>query len=228
MFDTVEETPKKDILAGLAARAGDLVAVGTCAAFGGISANCSVEACGLQYDKEVPGGFLGTGFTSGNGRPVINLPGCPVHPDIVKCVLATLAAGGPCKLNSLNAPHDWYNMLVHQGCTRNEYHEYRVEDSDFGERGCMFFHMGCRAPLAHGPCNKVLWNSRNSKTRSGVPCFGCTQPEFPQDEPFFQTSNIEGIPLALPEGVDRAHYMAYKGMAAAAAPDRLKKRETGV
>jgi hydrogenase small subunit len=60
----------------------------------------------------------------------------------------------------------------------------------------------------------------------GVPCFGCTRPDFPQPYPFFQTRNIEGIPLELPDGVDRAHYLAYKGMAAAAAPQRLKDRKT--
>ena len=32
----------------------------------------------------------------------------------------------------------------------------------------------------------------------------------------------------LPKGVDRAHYMAYKGMAAAAAPKRLDGRETRI
>jgi len=37
-----------------------------------------------------------------------------------------------------------------------------------------------------------------------------------------------GIPLELPEGISRAHYMAYKGMAAAAAPERLKTRKTGI
>jgi hydrogenase small subunit len=74
----------------------------------------------------------------------------------------------------------------------------------------------------------VLWNNQSSKTRVGVPCFGCTRPDFPQQYPFFQTRNIEGIPLELPEGVSRAHYMAYKGMAAAAAPKRLKTRKTGI
>jgi Ni,Fe-hydrogenase I small subunit len=119
-------------------------------------------------------------------------------------------------------------MLVHQGCTRNEYHEYRVEEEGFGERGCLFFHLGCHGPLAYGPCNKLLWNQRSSKPGVGVPCFGCTRPDFPQSYPFFQTRNIEGIPLELPNGIDRAHYMAYKGLAAAAAPQRLKKRKTKV
>jgi Ni,Fe-hydrogenase I small subunit len=118
--------------------------------------------------------------------------------------------------------------MVHQGCTRNEYHEYRVEESDFGELGCLFFHMGCAGPLVPGPCNKLLWNRQSSKPRAGVPCFGCTDPEFPKATPFFQTPNIEGIPLSLPMGVNRAHYMVYKGMAAAAAPERLKERTSKV
>jgi len=119
-------------------------------------------------------------------------------------------------------------VMVHQGCTRNEYHEYRVEEVKFGERGCLFFYMGCHGPLVTGPCNKILWNRRSSKTRVGVPCFGCTRPDFPQPYPFFETRNIEGIPLELPDGVSRAHYLAYKGMAAAAAPERLIKRKPGI
>ncbi|NOY14248.1 MAG: NADH:ubiquinone oxidoreductase, partial [Deltaproteobacteria bacterium] len=79
--------------------------------------------------------------------------------------------------------------------------------------------------LTSGPCNKLLWNRRSSKTNVGVPCVGCTDPGFPQPYPFFATPNIADVPLELPAGVDRAHYLAYKGMAAAAAPARLKKRK---
>jgi hydrogenase small subunit len=82
--------------------------------------------------------------------------------------------------------------------------------------------------VTHGPCNKLLWNGRSCKTRAGVPCSGCTRPDFPSPDPAFRTRNIGGMPLEMPEGVDRAHYMAYKGMAAAAAPARLKERKTRV
>jgi hydrogenase small subunit len=184
-----------------------------------------VEATGLQFLKWDKGGFLGEDFTSAGELPVINLPGCPCHCDTVTGVLSALAAGEQVRLNELNMPVEHYGMMVHQGCTRNEYHEYRVEENHFGEKGCLFFHMGCHGPLAYGPCNRTLWNRRSSKTRVGVPCFGCTRPDFPQPYPFFQTRNIEGIPLELPDGVDRAHYLAYKGMAAAA-PQRLKDRKT--
>lgn len=228
MYDLVAGHPKKDLVAGLASQARFVLAVGTCASFGGIGADGAVEACGAQFLKWEKGGFLGAEFTTRSGLPVINLPGCPCHCDVVAGTLTALLGGQSMPLSEFNTPLTWYGLLVHQGCTRNEYHEYRVEDQGFGEKGCLFFHMGCHGPLAYGPCNKVLWNQRSSKTRVGVPCFGCTRPDFPQPYPFFYTGNIEGIPKQLPDGVDRAHYMAYKGMAAAAAPARLRDRKTRV
>jgi len=228
MFDEIFGKPKKDLVASLAKRAKYILAVGTCASFGGIGVNTEIEATGLQFIKAEEGGFLGKEFKSASGLPVINLPGCPCHCDILVGTLAALISESPLEFGEYNTPLEWYSMMVHQGCTRNEYHEYRVEDRKFGEKGCMFFHLGCHGPLVHGPCNKLLWSKRSSKTRVGVPCFGCTRPDFPQHYPFFETRNIEGIPIELPEGISRAHYMAYKGMAAAAAPHRLTTRKTGI
>jgi len=227
-FDMLPAGPKKDLIQALAHKAQFVLAVGTCASFGGIGADSDIMASGLQFTKWEMGGLLGQGFRTLSGYPVINLPGCPCHCEVVVGTLSAVAADMPLDLGHYNTPTNWYGVMVHQGCTRNEYHEYRVEEKKFGERGCLFFYMGCHGPLVTGPCNKVLWNRRSSKTRVGVPCFGCTRPDFPQQYPFFQTRNIEGIPIELPDGVSRAHYMAYKGMAAAAAPKRLIKRKTGI
>jgi hydrogenase small subunit len=227
-YDEFDGKPKKDLVASLAKRAKNILAIGTCASFGGFGANTETEATGLQFLRWEKGGFLGEEFRSESGLPIVNLPGCPCHCDIVTGTLSALVSETPLELGEYNTPIEWYGMMVHQGCTRNEYHEYRVEDRKFGEKGCMFFHLGCHGPLVHGPCNKLLWNKRSSKTRVGVPCFGCTRPDFPQQYPFFETRNIEGIPIELPEGISRAHYMAYKGMAAAAAPERLTTRKTGI
>jgi len=228
MYNTFDGKPKKDILGALVRKAKIVIAVGTCASFGGIGANGEVEATGLQFLKKEKGGFLGAEFKTVVDLPVINLPGCPCHHEVLVGTLTALCMESPLPLNKYNAPVEWFNLLIHQGCVRNEYHEYRVEDADFGSRGCLFFHLGCRGPLAHGPCNKLLWNKRNSKTRVGIPCVGCTGPDFPREYAFFKTRNIAGIPIELPEDIDRAHYLAYKGMAAAAAPERLKKRLTWV
>lgn len=223
-YDLLDERPKLEIVRQLAAQAEVVLAVGTCAAYGGIGNIGMVDAHGLQFDGAEPGGALGAEFRSGCGSPVINLPGCPVHYDVFADVLLGLVEGQLPELNDNQAPRQWFDMLVHQGCLRNEYHEFRVEEREFGSRGCLFFHRGCRGPLTSGPCNKLLWNRRSSKTNVGGPCVGCTDPGFPQAHPFFQTPNIADVPLELPAGVDRAHYLAYKGMAAAAAPERLKKR----
>jgi uptake hydrogenase small subunit len=227
-FDMLPDGPRKDFIHALAKQARVVLAVGTCASFGGIGADSEVMAGGLQFKKWEMGGLLGQTFVSPAGYPVINLPGCPCHCDVLVGTLSALANDEPVTLGHYNTPVDWYGVMVHQGCTRNEYHEYRVEEKRFGERGCLFFYMGCHGPLVTGPCNKALWNRRSSKTRAGVPCFGCTRPDFPQHYPFFETRNIEGIPIELPDGVSRAHYMAYKGMAAAAAPKRLMDRKSSI
>ncbi len=228
LFDRWNGRPKKDLISELARQAGYVVAAGTCASFGGLGVSGEIEATGLQFKGREAGGFLGKDFRSRHGLPVLNLSGCPVHPAVVAGALGALVEGVPLELDDLNRPLEWFGTLVHQGCSRNEYHEFRVEEQDFGSRGCLFFHLGCHGPLAYGPCNKFLWNSGSSKPRVGVPCFGCTEPEFPQQAPFFVTPNIEGIPLTLPPGVRRAHYMVYKGMAAVAAPERLTERQNRV
>ncbi len=225
-FDTLHNRPKKDLIITLARRARYVVAAGTCAAYSGIGAPGQVEATGLQFHKDVKGGLLGKQFLSAAGLPVINLSGCPVHPAVLSDTLLALAGNEQLELNDLNEPADWFGTFVHQGCVRNEYHEYRVEENHFGERGCLFFHLGCRGPLTRGPCNKMRWNRRNSKPNAGAPCVGCTHPRFPLDYPFFRTRSIADVPMELPDGVDRAHYLAYKGIAAAAGPERLKERKT--
>jgi len=228
MFDARGGRPRKDLVVALARRARYVIALGTCASFGGFGVAGEIDATGLQFTRAERGGLLGDKFRSGSGLPVLNLAGCPCHQDVLGGTLMALQAEAEPALDEYQRPLDWYGTMVHQGCTRNEYHEYRIEEEAFGEKGCLFFHMGCQGPLTGGPCNKHLWNQRSSKTRVGVPCFGCTSPEFPSEAAFFATRNIEGIPLALPKGVKRAHYMAYKAMAAAAAPERLKTRSTEV
>ncbi|MCB1862302.1 MAG: NADH:ubiquinone oxidoreductase, partial [Gammaproteobacteria bacterium] len=64
-----------------------------------------------------------------------------------------------------------------------------------------------------------------SKTRAGVPCFGCTSPDFPHDNDLFRTEKIGEVPLRLPLGVERPRYMAYKNLARAAAPARVREKK---
>ncbi|EGV30273.1 NADH ubiquinone oxidoreductase 20 kDa subunit [Thiorhodococcus drewsii AZ1] len=227
LYDTWRSRPKIEIVRELAGIAGSVVAMGTCAAFGGVHAAPPnpTDCTGMQFMQATPGGLLGPGWRSRGGQPVINVAGCPAHPNTMTKVLAMLLEGTPIPLDELNRPAPFFSSLVHQGCTRNEYHEYDAEDDVLGGRGCMFFSLGCRGPLTPAPCNVDLWNGRSSKTRAGVPCFGCVSPAFPPNRDLFETPKIGTIPKMLPLGVSRAKYMAYKNLAKAAAPERIINRE---
>lgn len=230
MYDTIHRRPKMDIVQSLCQKADYVIAMGTCASYGGIPAAPPnpTDALGLQYFKDEPGGLLEHDWKSKSGYPVINLAGCPVHPSIMVETLVMILSGVQIELDHIHRPVEFYNSIIHQGCTRNEYHEFDVEDSTLGGNACMFFNLGCQAPYTSGLCNVKLWNKRGSKTRIGTPCFGCTTPRFPLDRDLFATKKIGDIPAELPLGVKRANYMAYKGLAKAATPQRLNDRQTKV
>jgi uptake hydrogenase small subunit len=80
MYDTFAHQPKKDLIRSLCDHADYVLAMGTCAAFGGIPAAPPnpTESTGLQFTNDVPGGLLPAAWRSRSGKPVVNLPGCPV------------------------------------------------------------------------------------------------------------------------------------------------------
>lgn len=228
-YDSFLGQAKKDIVASLCEKATFVTAMGTCACFGGIVAAPPnpTTAVGLQWSGERPKGLLDPDWRSAGGLPVINIAGCPAHPNtMVQTLIDLTLLGSSLELDDLNRPKHFYNTMVHQGCTRNEYHEYDVEETSFGERGCLFFNLGCQGPKTRGTCNSILWNNQKSKPRAGVPCVGCTSPSFPMSKDIFQTDKINDVPVELPLGVKRPYYMDYKGLAKVATPQRLKTRNT--
>jgi NiFe hydrogenase small subunit HydA len=220
---------KHRVIEALAGRARHVVAMGTCAAFGGVHAAPPnpTDCVGLQFSGERPGGLLPAQWRARGGLPVVNVAGCPAHPLAMTGTLAFLAAGLPLALDAINRPRQWFDVPVHSGCSRNEYHEYDVEDTELGGDACLFFNLGCKGPVTRAVCNTELWNRRSSKTRVGVPCFGCTGPGFPADGNLFVTEKLGTVPLKLPEGVDRPKYMAYKQLAKQAMPGRLREGKGG-
>jgi NiFe hydrogenase small subunit HydA len=229
MFDSFRGRAKKDIVASLCEHAHVVVAMGTCAAFGGVPASGGnpTDAVGMQYLREEPeGGLLERSYRSKAGLPVINVSGCPAHPNTMVQTLIWALTGAKMELDHLNRPLEFFSTLVHQGCTRNEYHEFDVEEHQLGKAGCLYFNLGCEGPNTMATCNSILWNNQSSKTRAGVPCFACTSPSFPKPHPLFQTEKLGDVPVVMPLGVSRAAYMSYKGLAKAAAPVRLVERKT--
>lgn len=198
-----------DWVVSLAPRARHVVAVGTCATYGGVTSaggNPS-DAVGVQYEGAHPGGALPGSFRAKDGLPVINVAGCPTHPGWVTETLMLLAeeALGPADLDTLGRPLFYAQHLVHHGCTKNEFYEYKASAEGLGELGCMMEHLGCIGTQAVGDCNIRPWNGEGSCTRGNYPCINCTAPEF--EEPrhsFTETPKIAGIPIGLPSDMPKA------------------------
>ena len=130
-----------------------MLAVGSCAAWGGVTAagESPTDAYGLQYEDELPGGLLGAEFRSASGLPVINIAGCPTHPNWVLDTLAALAADSlaAADLDALARPRFYADQLVHHGCTRNEYYEFKASAVKPSDLGCLMEHMGCKGTQVH-------------------------------------------------------------------------------
>jgi hydrogenase small subunit len=234
-FNMFADRPMKDWVADLCKVANAVVAIGDCACWGGIPATAPnpVDNIGLQYVKRSHGGYLGADFKSQWGLPVINIPGCPAHPDWVTQILVAISTGRAkdIALDDLQRPVTFFKTFTQTGCTRVQFFEYKQSPKEFGQgtrTGCLFYEFGCRGPMTHSPCNRILWNRQSSKTRAGMPCTGCTEPEFPFHDlmpgTVFKTQKISGvIPEELPEGVDHVTYMALAAAARIAAPKWSKE-----
>lgn len=222
------ERPMIHWVSALAARARHVVAVGSCAAFGGMSAGGPnpTDACGLQFEGAHPGGLLGADFRSGSGLTVVNVAGCPPHPDWIAETLIALAQDSlrAQDLDLYGRPRFFADRLAHHGCTRNEFYEYKASARTPSDLGCLMEHLGCLGTQAHGDCNIRLWNGSGSCTRGGYACINCTAPELEEPgHPFVETPTVAGIPVGLPADMPKAWFVALASLSKAATPERLRK-----
>lgn len=212
----------------LAARARHTLAIGTCAAWGGVTSGGPnpTDACGLQYDGDVSGGLLGTDYRSAGGVPVINVAGCPTHPGWVVETLLALAQHefGAADLDALGRPRFYADQLVHHGCARNEFYEFKASAEKASDLGCLMENLGCKGTQAHADCNLRPWNGNGSCTDGGYACISCTEPGFEEPgHPFAQTPKVAGIPIGLPADMPKAWFVALAALSKSATPKRVRE-----
>lgn len=212
----------------LAQRARYVVAVGSCAAFGGIPAHASVPtgATGLQFLGEREGALLGRDWRSSGGLPVVNVTGCAPHPGWLTETLMGLAEGilQESDLDRFGRPRFWADHLVHHGCVRNEFYEFKASATKPSHLGCLLENLGCKGTQAAGDCNLRGWNGGWSCPNAGYACINCTAPGF--EDPigsFLETTKVAGIPVGLPVDMPKAWYVALSVLAKSATPDRVRK-----
>ena len=214
------DRPMQDWVRDLSKLAGYVVAIGDCAAWGGIPAvpPNPTESTGMQFFKDKKGGFLGEDFVSKEGWPVINIPGCPAHPDWITQILVAISTGRikDVLIDDLHRPKTYFTDFVQTGCT-NAINFSKKIDGGFGKRGgCLFYEVGCRGTMTRASCNRILWNRQSSKTRANHPCLGCTEPGFPHHDlvkgSVFKTMKYLGVlPQNIPSGSSRLGYYAKAG-----------------
>ena len=224
--------PLTDWVSRLAAQARWVFAIGSCTAYGGFSASTPgnpLEACGLQFDEHTPGGLLGAGFRSAGGLPVVNIAGCPTHPGWVVDTLEKLAIEGlqPSDLDAYGRPLLYASELVHHGCPRNEYYEFKASAEKHSDLGCLMENLGCKGTQAHADCNLRIWNGSGSCLRGGFACVACTEPGFESPGHAFQeTPKLAGIPIGLPTDMPKAWFVALAALSKSATPPRVRENAT--
>ena len=153
-----------------------VLAVGTCAAFGGLPAAAPN-----------PTGAMGIAELMAHGlvprRPLINLPGCPPIPEAMSAVLAHRVAFGRFpELDAQGRPVAFYGETVHDRCSRRGHYEagrFAKTFDDAGARaGWCLLELGCKGPTTRNACSTLRWNGVSNPVESGHPCLGCSEAGF--------------------------------------------------
>ncbi len=178
----------------LAPRAWAVVTAGTCSAYGGIHAMAgNPTGCMGLAD------YLGWSWRSRAGIPIVNVPGCPVHPDNFMEVLLYLLyqAAGKAPMIPLDEqlrPTWLFSQTVHEGCDRGGYYEQADFAGAYGSSRCLV-KLGCWGPVVQCNVGKRGWiNGVGGCANVGGVCIGCTMPGFP--DKFMQPSFLDEPPGA--------------------------------
>jgi hydrogenase small subunit len=161
-------------LESLGSNALAIVALGTCASFGGIPAAAPNPTQCLSVEEALKAARIAT--------PVINVSGCPPHPDWFVGTLASILLFGlpkPEDLDEHRRPKAFYGALIHENCPRRAYYDEGKFAKKLSDPGCLY-ELGCKGPVTYADCPTRLWNHGvNWCVGSGGLCHGCVEPAFP-------------------------------------------------
>jgi hydrogenase small subunit len=176
---TGQPIPTVDWIDRIAPHAWAALAAGTCATYGGIHAMAgNPTGCMGLAD------YLGWGWTSRTGVPLVCMPGCPIQPDNFMETLVYLlrqAAGHApmIPLDDLLRPRWLFSETVHEGCDRGGYYEQADFAPEYGAKQCIV-KQGCWGPVVNCNVGKRGWiNGLGGCPNVGGVCIGCTMPGYP-------------------------------------------------
>lgn len=199
-----------DIAREVCSSAAATIAIGTCAAFGGLPAAAPNPTGALSVADAVPG-----------AKNLINLPACPANAENLTALLVHyLTFKTWPALDHYRRPLFAYGKAIHDNCERRAHFDagqYVEAWGDAGHRaGYCLYKMGCKGPVAFQNCPNVRWNSgTNWPIGCGHPCIACSEPGFwDRMTPFYQ--HLAGVPgFGAASNIDTIGALAVLGVGAA-------------
>ena len=209
-FCTIGGRAAVDIAREVCGGAAATIAIGTCAAFGGLPAASPNPTGALGVADAVPG-----------VKNLINLSACPANVENLTALIVyylTFKSFPP--LDRYRRPLFAYGKSIHDNCERRAHFDagqYVEEWGDEGHRtGYCLYKMGCKGPVTYQNCPNIRWNGgTNWPIGCGHPCIGCAEPDFwDKMTPCYQ--HLEGIPgFGIGTTVDQVGALAVDGVGAA-------------
>lgn len=159
----------KEILLESAANAAAVIAIGACAAFGGIPAAGPTGAVGVNKIVK--------------DKPIINLSTCPVHPDhLIGTIFYYLTTKKVPPLDELGRPAMYFSESIHDNCRRRSYFESEEFLTDWNnpeQKNWCLIEKGCKGPDTYSDCPVRRWSDGfNFCIDCGAGCRGCAEPTF--------------------------------------------------
>jgi hydrogenase small subunit len=197
-----------DILNDVAAKAGAIVALGSCASWGGL-ASADPNPTGAVGAPEVL-----------KGKTVVSIPGCPANPyNLLGTVLQYVSFGTLPELDEQGRPKFAYGRTIHDHCPRRAHFDAGRFASQFGDKehrlGYCLYKLGCKGPRTHANCSVQHFGEVVDAWPIGIghPCVGCTEQKLLWRTAIHETVEIE---RPLPPDTYAPVAAAHRGMSAAA------------
>jgi len=187
--------PALQILKEVGQKAAAVMAIGSCASWGGVPSASPNPTGATGVDSIL------------TEKPVVNLPGCPPNPyNLLAVVLEYATMGRLPALDDQNRPRFAYDRVIHDHCPRRAHFDAGRFAREFGDEGhrqgwCLY-RLGCKGPVTHAACSTRHFNEVPDVWPIGIgsPCVGCTEKGVAFNVPIFQTVELRGVtpPEALP------------------------------